>query len=267
MSKSRLCFTLLYADGNFHLSRNFNLQSVGSFEWLMDNYEFNSIARSIDELIILNVSRGEIDWLDFLNMVKKLVSQCFMPVAVGGGISSMEHARLLFASGADKLVLNSAFFDDPGAVKKIVSQYGVQSIVASLDFRRNELGVARVYVGGGKKCVGKNLVDAISLVSVIGAGELYLTSIDRDGTGMGYDLDALEQAYSACDLPIIAAGGADTTDRLVEGVKSGFASGVSTSHLFNFMCDGLQYARQELISSGIPLSRWNFEGIKHVNRE
>jgi cyclase len=262
MSKPRLCFTLLYSDGSFYLSRNFNLQAVGSFEWLIDNYEFNSIARSVDELIILNVSRGEINWPNFLDTVQKLVRECFMPVAVGGGISNIDHARLLFGSGADKIVINSAFFNSPEMVTRLVSQYGVQSIVASLDFRLNEVGVPQVFTGGGRVNIGRCLVDAISHVEKIGAGELYLTSIDRDGTGMGYDLLALKEAYSACDLPIIAAGGADTTDRLAEGIQSGFATGVSTSHLFNFMGDGLQYARQQLIADGIALSHWNFDGIK-----
>lgn len=265
MSKPRLCFTLLYADGSFHLSRNFNLQAVGDFEWLMDNYEFNSIVRSIDELIILNVSRSDIDWPDFLGMVRKLARQCFMPVAIGGGISSLDNARHLFENGADKIVLNSAFFYSQGMVSELASQYGSQSIVASLDFKRNEAGIAQVFSGRGKVNTGKNLVDAILRVKAIGAGELYLTSIDRDGTGMGYDLLALQEAHMTCDLPIIAAGGADTTERLIEGMQSGFASGVTTSHLFNFMCDGLQYARKELISSGIPLSNWNFEGIKYVD--
>lgn len=262
MAKPRMCFALLHADGNFHLSRNFNLQEVGNFDWLMENYEFESIARSIDELLILNVGRGEPDWVGFLENVQKVVKHCFMPVAVGGGIRNTEQARLLFENGADKVVLNSAFLGDPQLVTRLARLYGAQSIVASLDFRRNGAGEAEIFIDGGRENTGVSLAEAVSGAARTGAGEIYLTSIDRDGTGMGYDLEALQIAFKSCDLPIIAAGGADTSDRLAEGIRSGFASAVSTAHLFNFMCDGLRDAREELIADGIPLSHWNFEDLK-----
>jgi cyclase len=261
MAKPRMCFALLYSAGSFHLSRNFKLQAVGNFDWLMKNYEFESIARSIDELIILNVSRGEPDWPDFITTVQKLVRHCFMPVAVGGGIRSVDQARQLFENGADKVVLNSAFFTNPELVGTLVNVYGGQSIIASIDFRRDGTGDTQVFIDGGATDVKVNLATAVSCAVNIGAGELYLTSIDRDGTGMGYDIHALKEAHDACDLPIIAAGGADTSDRLAEGILSGFVSGVSTAHLFNFICNGLQDARRELIGNGIMLSQWNFDGI------
>ena len=262
MAKPRMCFAILYADGKFHLSRNFNLQEVGDFDWLMKNYEFESIARSIDELLILNVGRSELDWPGFLQSLQKVVKHCFMPVAVGGGINNTEQVRLLFENGADKVVLNSAFFSDPQLVTSLVSLYGTQSIVASLDFRRNDAGEAEIFINGGRENTGVLLADAVSGAARAGAGEIYLTSIDRDGTGMGYDLAALETAFKSCDLPIIASGGADTSDRLAEGIRSGFASAVSTAHLFNFMGDGLRDTREELIADGIPLSQWNFEDLK-----
>lgn len=261
MAKPRMCFALLYADGKFHLSRNFNLQAVGDYPWLMENYEFESIARSIDELFILNVSRNSDGWDDFIQTVQMLVKRCFMPVAVGGGIRSVEQARKLFENGADKVVLNAAFFKAPKLVGELASSYGSQSIVASLDFRRSDAD-AHIYVDGGRENTGVELAAGVAQAAALGAGEIYLTSIERDGTGMGYDLPALQLAHESCDLPIIAAGGADTMDRLAEGIRSGFVSAVSTAHLFNFMCDGLRDARQQLIADGIPLSRWNFEELE-----
>lgn len=261
MAKPRMCFALLYADGKFHLSRNFNLQAVGDYAWLMENYEFESIARSIDELVILNVGRNPDGWGDFIHTVQRLVKRCFMPVAVGGGIRSAEQARQLFENGADKVVLNAAFFTAPTLIEELAGSYGSQSIVASLDFRRDHAGT-RIYVDGGREDTGIELAAGVAQAAALGAGELYLTSIERDGTGMGYDLPALQLAHESCDLPIIAAGGADTMDRLAEGIRSGFASAVSTAHLFNFMCDGLCDARQQLIADGITLSRWNFEELK-----
>jgi cyclase len=257
-----MCFTLLYADGKFHLSRNFKLQTVGDVDWLMSNYEFESITRSIDELLILNVGNEGLDSRCFLESIEKVVKYCFMPVAVGGGVRNIEQAQLLFQSGADKVVLNSAFFTNTQLITNLVRLYGRQSIVASIDFRRNTACEAEVFIDGGRENTKILLADAVSLAAFAGAGEIYLNSIDRDGTGMGYDLSALETAFKSCDLPIIAAGGADTSDRLIEGVRSGFVSAVSTAHLFNFMCDGLRDARQEMILDGIPLSRWNFEDLK-----
>lgn len=262
MAKPRMCFALLYFDGKFHLSRNFNLQAVGDHAWLMENYEFESIARSIDELLILNVGKNAEGWDDFIQTVQKLVKRCFMPVTVGGGIRSAGQARQLFENGADKVMLNAAFFNMPELVEELAGSYGSQSIVASLDFRRDDAGAARIFVDGGREDTGVGLAAGVARAASLGAGELYLTSIERDGTGMGYDLPALQLAYESCDLPIIAAGGADTMDRLAEGIRSGFASAVSTAHLFNFMCDGLRDARKQLIVDGIPLSRWNFEDLK-----
>lgn len=258
MARPRMCFTLLYANTSFNLSRNFNLQAVGDFNWLLDNYEFESIARSIDELFIFNVDRVEKNWPKFSETVRDLVKHCFMPVAVGGGISTFENAEMLFENGADKVVLNSAYFKNPDLVRSLVEHYGAQSIVASIDFKRDDKGETSVYIGNGAESVGLDLTGAISLVAEIGAGEILLNSIDRDGTGMGFDLDALRLAHESCAHPIIAAGGADTYDRLAEGLCSGFVTAVTTAHLFNFMCDGLRDARHQLIIEGVDLSEWDF---------
>jgi cyclase len=261
MPRARLIFTLLYAKGRFHLSRNFDLQAVGDLTWLLQNYEFESIARAIDELIILNVDREPNDPREFIDTVQHLARKCFMPIAVGGGVRTPEQADTLFAGGADKVVLNSAYVDDPGLVSRIVDDYGAQSVVASVDFRRSPGGSTRTYVDCGRRSTNLSLDMAMAGAVALGAGELYLTSIDRDGTGLGYDLPALQAAHESSTLPIIASGGADTHDRLGEGIKSGYASAVSTAHLFNFMGDGLSDAREGLIADGISLSRWNFSGL------
>ena len=261
MAKPRLCFTLLYSEGKFHLSRNFRLQEVGDFEWLAENYEFESISRSVDELFILNVSRNECDWLNFLENIKKVVKKCFMPVAVGGGIRKIDQARSLFDNGADKIVMGNAFYKNHRLVSQLVKKYGSQSIIASIDFKKTNNNEFNVFLEYGVKPSSLNISQAVKMVENLGAGEIYLTSIERDGTGMGFDLDALKLAYESCDLPIIASGGADTSLQLGEGILSNYVSAVSSAHLFNFMCDGLYEARIELISSGIPLSKWNFKGL------
>jgi cyclase len=125
MLKSRLIFTLLYNNGNFSVSRNFNLQSVGDLNWLKENYDFESIARSVDELIILNVSRSDENKSQFYKCIEDLSLFSFMPIAVGGRIRSIEDANILFNSGADKLVLNTSYFTAPNFIEKLIKIYGM----------------------------------------------------------------------------------------------------------------------------------------------
>jgi cyclase len=261
MSRPRLCFSLLYGSGKFHLSRNFNLQSVGDFNWLLENYEFESISRSVDELIILNVDREERDFQEFIKTVNDVVKNCFMPVAVGGGIRSFEDARMLFDNGADKIVLNTCYFENHMLVEKLIANYGAQSIIASIDFKRDESNCEVVYTNNGSKKIELSLSKAVQKIDKIGAGEILLNSIDRDGTGMGFDINSLENAYNLCDLPIIASGGGDTSEHLIDGLSSGKVSAVTSAHLFNFMGDGIQHTRNQLISSNIDLCNWNFDII------
>jgi cyclase len=128
-----------------------------------------------------------------------------------------------------------------------------------IDARVGGFQIAKEGIGGTEL---PQLDAAVRATARAGAGEIYLTSIDRDGTGMGYDLAALQTAFKSCDLPIMASGGDDMSDRLAEGIRSGFAFALSTAHLFNFMGDGLRDAREELNADGIPLSHWNFEDLK-----
>jgi len=266
MPRARLIFTLLYAKGRFHLSRNFNLQAVGDLKWLLQAYEFESIARAIDELIILNVEREPTDPTEFIETVQHLARGCFMPIAVGGGVRTLEQAEMLFNGGADKIVLNSAYNDSPELVSRIVDAYGSQSVVASIDFRRAPDDSTSTFVECGGRRTELDVKGALFRAVEVGAGEIYLTSIDRDGTGLGYDLSALKQAYESCNLPVIASGGADTYDRLAEGIHSGYASAVATAHLFNFMGDGLTDARVGLIAEGITLSKWDFSTL-HLSKQ
>ena len=257
MLKSRLIFTLLLDAGYYNLSRNFRLQRVGDLKWVQENYDFDSIARSIDELIVLDVAKAEASDIDALAaQVRHLGKQCFMPIAAGGGIRSLANAQKLFQAGADKLVLNSPYFEDPQLVRELVRTYGAQSIVASIDFRLQEDGTRRVYCRGGTRDTGLNLEQAIGLVQEIGTGELYLTSMERDGTGDGYDLESLSIASQLASVPVIASGGAGNYAHFVEALRSRAVKAVSTANLFNFMGDGLRDARNEMLKDGVSLTLW-----------
>ena len=133
MLRKRIIFTLLYCDGFFCLSRNFKLQKIGNYEWLLKNYNFSKISQYIDELIILDVSRKKNNREAFLKTAKSLSANCFMPIAIGGGVKDLDYVDKLMASGADKIILNTSIFDNQILVKKIAKKIGNQSIIASID--------------------------------------------------------------------------------------------------------------------------------------
>ena len=256
MLKKRLIFTLLYDNGGFFLSRNFSLQRVGGIDWLQNNYNFSSIAQSVDELIILNVGRslGQKS-PDFASAVSLVSSNCFMPLALGGGICSHADAELLIGIGADKLVLNTALAHSVDLVKDLVSVYGSQCIIASVDFRL-ESGCPVVYTHQGQHRLDCEFTTFISQLEELRVGEIYLNSIDRDGTGQGFCMEPFSFLDSGLHLPIILAGGAGNQFHLLEGLQRKGVDAVATANLFNFIGDGLLVARKYLLHQNIPLARW-----------
>jgi cyclase len=136
MLTKRLIFTLLYDNGSFMLSRNFRLQKIGDLNWLEDNYGFANVGYQIDELVVIDVSRQNRDTAKFCEDLKRLTRDCFAPIAAGGGIKTLEHARELLRSGADKVIVNSALHDQPELVENLAREFGRQCIVASVDTRK-----------------------------------------------------------------------------------------------------------------------------------
>ena len=256
MAKKRLIFTLLYNDGGFMLSRNFRLQRAGDIDWLKSNYNFKNIAFTIDELIILDVSRGERNIERFCDHIKMIVEECFIPIAVGGGITSYEHTRAIMNSGADKLVVNTMLFRAPNIVKELISIYGSQCIIASLDVKlQNDR--AEIFIDNGSTKVAVPFDEYIEGITNLGIGEIYLNSMDRDGTGHGYLLDLLGQFKSAVKVPIIIAGGAGNWLHLLEGLQHGQVDAAATANLFNFIGQGFPNARRQLLENGIDLAKWD----------
>ena len=255
MLKKRLIFTLLMQNENYMLSRNFKLQSVGDINWLRNRYEFESLAFAIDELVVLNVPRGEKNMKRFAEQLMDLVQICFMPVAAGGGITSLEDAYLLFNAGADKLIINSALYQDKTVVEDIVQTFGGQAVVASIDYKTVD-GLDHVLTCNGSVDTGLTVFEAVALVEKIGVGEIYLTSIERDGTGQGYDLKMVKEVAEKTRIPVIASGGVGKPEHLLQGIVEGEVQAVSTANLFNFIGNGLTNARTELRSHGVQLPLW-----------
>lgn len=256
MLRKRIIFTLIYSNGFFMLSRNFRLQKVGDLNWLERNYKFQKIAFSLDELIVLNATKENKSISEFATMISSLVDDVFIPIAAGGGIRSMEDAELLFNNGADKIVLNSLLIENPSVVSQLTHKYGSQSIVACIDYKK-EGYTKEVYIHDGTHKIETTFEEYIDYVIGLDVGEIYLNSIDKDGTGFGYDFDTIKRVGKNIKLPLIIAGGAGNENHLIEGLQVEGVSAVATANLFNFIGDGLPKARKKIIDSDQNIARWN----------
>jgi len=251
MLKQRVIFTLIYDNGIFNQSRNFRLQRVGDINWLENNYKFQNIAFSIDELIVLNAAKGDKNLIKFSKTLNRLVDDVFIPVAAGGGVVSMDDVKLLFDNGADKIVMNTALYNDKNLIKNIVKHYGKQSIIASIDYSSND-----VFINNGTEKIDISLQEYISYVESLDVGEIYLNSIEKDGTGFGYDLNTIEKIADQVNVPLIIAGGAGNEQHLLTGISVKNVSAVATANLFNFMGNGLPKAREYMIKNNCNLVSW-----------
>lgn len=239
------------------LSRNFRLQKVGDLKWLKTNYNFSHISFSIDELIVLDVSRKERNTPVFCDALKSLSEGCFVPIAAGGGICTIEHARILLRSGADKVVVNSALYESNDFISLLASEFGQQCVVASMDVKRGPEGMHEAMAKCGSKHQPGTAAHWVDKVLGLAVGEIYLNSIDQDGTGQGYDLQLLDLLPKDMSKPVILAGGAGNATHLAQGLTDPRVDAVATAHLFNFVGDGLKQARKSLISRGVDLPIWD----------
>jgi len=259
MLRNRLIFSLIYNDGYFTQSRNFRLQRVGDINWLNDTYNFSKIYHCIDELMIINASRNnELSSDRFLDYVKQLSNQVLIPICAGGRIRDKESAQSLFQNGADKIILNTVLSSSPELVKELVSIYGSQAIVASIDYRVENNRI-RIYIENGQIIINSNIESYLEYVQSLGVGEIYFNSIDKDGTGFGYDFSSIEFIMEKVNCPLIIAGGAGNYSHFEEALQNKKISAIATANLYNFMGDGLGLSRQKLLKEGYNLSNWEIE--------
>ena len=259
MLKKRIIFTLLVEDGDFVLSRNFSLQKVGNLEWIKDFYDFDSIATSIDELVILDVSRNDRDIDQFCALLRQISSKCYLPISAGGGIRSKADVARLLNSGSDKIVINTLLYESEDLVRELVGCYGSQCFTASIDCMRDAAGTPQVYVHNGSYSTGFSLSESVLRAQNLGVGELFITSINQDGTGRGLDLDLLDDIGSLVSCPVILSGGAGTFSHLADPLNHPAVSGVATANLFAFMGDNLTQARSYVSELGIQLASWTLD--------
>jgi imidazole glycerol-phosphate synthase subunit HisF len=207
-------------------------------------------AAGADELCFLDITASHEGRDTILDVVRRTAEVCFMPLTVGGGVRSAEDARALLLAGADKVAVNSAAVARPEVVADIAERFGSQCVVASVDAKR--VGDCwEIFTHGGRKPTGINAVEHALKLAELGAGELLVTSMDRDGTKIGFDLDLTRTIADAVDIPVVASGGVGNLDHLVEGVTKGHASAVLAASIFHFGQHSIAEAHAALRGAGL----------------
>jgi len=208
-------------------------------------------AEGADELVFLDITASSDARDTMVHVVEQVADQVFIPFTVGGGVRTVEDARRMLRAGADKVSYNTAAVNDPGVVRAGADEYGSQCIVVAIDARRRPEGGWEVVTHGGRTTTDLEAIAWAEQVCALGAGEILLTSMDRDGTKAGYDIELLQRMNDAVDVPVIASGGVGTLEHLYDGVAAGGASAVLAASIFHFGQHTVREAKQYLADRGI----------------
>jgi len=250
MLKARLIPCLDVKDGRVVKGVNFvDLRDAGDPVEIAKAYD----AAGADELCFLDITATHENRGIILDVVSRTAEACFMPLTVGGGVRKLDDIRNLLLAGADKVSINSAAVADRDFVRQAAEKFGSQCVVVAIDAKQVAPGRWEIFTHGGRKPTGIDAVDFARDVVARGAGEILLTSMDRDGTGQGFDLVLTRAIADAVPVPVIASGGVGTLDHLVAGIRDGHAAAVLAASIFHFGTHSIAEAKRHLSSSGIPM--------------
>jgi cyclase len=210
-------------------------------------------AAGADELTFLDITASHENRDTILGVVRRTAEQCFMPLTVGGGVRTVEDIRRLLLAGADKVSINSAAVARPEFVREAAEKYGDQCIVVAIDAKQAGAGRWEVFTHGGRKATGLDAIDWARRMVESGAGEILLTSMDRDGTRAGFDLALTRAVADAVSVPVVASGGVGTLDHLVDGVLQGHASAVLAASIFHFGTFSIAEAKAHMLRHGVAV--------------
>ncbi len=206
-----------------------------------------------DELTFLDITASSDNRDTLFDVVRGTAEQCFMPLTVGGGVRTVEDIRKLLLAGADKVSINTAAVARPEFVAEGANKFGSQCIVVAIDTKQVAPGKWEIFTHGGRKATGLDAVDWARRMAGLGAGEILLTSMDRDGTKSGFDIALTRAVADAVPVPIIASGGAGTLDHLVAGIREGHATAVLAASIFHFGVFKVREVKAHMKSAGIPV--------------
>lgn len=250
MLKLRVMPTLLFKDVGLVKGVAFDSwRRVGSAMQAVKVYNL----REVDELVFLDITATAQGRPPDFEAVDELADECFMPLTVGGGIRSVEDVRRLLQVGADKIALNTAAIEQPDLITAVADRFGVQCVVVSIDARRHADGRYEVFTRSGTHATGLDPAAAAREAARRGAGEILITSIDRDGTMTGYDVELTRRVTEAVDVPVIASGGAGTYEHMADVIQGAGCAAVAAASMFHFSQHTPIEAKRHLQGRGIPV--------------